>query len=183
MSLGNLPSPGRSSSLWEWDQRSGVPPLTCTPWHRPPGQVCIRCKWRSGMQAKGTGVGAIWDAPTIERDLKGSLGDQLTTSERRDEGGVQVTAGSRDVVIAWTPKTGIVIRMARPAKCHRSQVSTRTMAPPMATAVPATACQPTFSRKTKASTGSRNTGGRAMRALAMPISVSWMATRESHTPM
>ena len=34
----------------------GVPPLTSTPWHRPPGQVCIRCKWRSGMHAKGSGA-------------------------------------------------------------------------------------------------------------------------------
>ena len=47
MSLGNLASPGRSASLSERDPLPGVPSL------------------RSGMHAKGQGVGAIEDAPAL----------------------------------------------------------------------------------------------------------------------
>ena len=40
-----------------------------------PVQVCIRCKWRSGMHAKGSGVGAIVDAAAPDKGPRGSVCD------------------------------------------------------------------------------------------------------------
>ena len=54
--------------------------------------------------------------------------------------------------------------------------------PTMAMIVPATARHEMCSLKMKYPTGSKNIGGRAMRVLAIPTFVFWMANSDKETP-
>src|SRR3972149_10837435 len=51
------PPPACPPRIIEIQQPPGVPPLTCTPWHRPPGQVCMQVQ--VSLRDAREGAGAV----------------------------------------------------------------------------------------------------------------------------